>query len=396
MSTALSLQKGFFGEFGGQFVPDELRAALDYVAEAYGKLRSDPSFQEELAYYLSEYVGRPTPLYHAEHLSRKLGGAQVFLKREDLTHTGAHKINNVLGQALMAKRMGIKRVIAETGAGQHGVATATACALLDMECTVYMGAHDAKRQSLNVFRMELLGANVVAVQDGGKTLKEAVDAALRDFAQNYRTTFYVLGSAVGPYPYPDIVRDFQSVIGREARDQIMRKAGRLPDYLLACVGGGSNAIGLFAPFYADQEVQMIGCEPGGTGSELGQHAASITYGKPGIIHGFKCYTLMDEQGEVAPTRSIAAGLDYPGVGPEHSFYKASGRAKYVSVTDQEALDAFRILSKTEGIIPALESAHAVAHAMKLAPTLDKDKIIVVNLSGRGDKDADQVLQMLRP
>ncbi|MGI6149022.1 MAG: tryptophan synthase subunit beta [Firmicutes bacterium] len=396
MRTELAAaKKGYFGEFGGRYVPAELEAPLSHVAEAYEEVKNDPSFQEELDYYLKDYAGRPSPLYHAERLSRELGGAQIFLKREDLNHTGSHKINNVLGQALLAKRMGAKRVIAETGAGQHGVATATACALLDMECVVYMGAVDAARQSLNVFRMELLGAKVVRVTAGGQRLKEAVDAALDDFAQNYRTTFYVLGSAVGPYPYPDIVRDFQSVIGREARTQILEKVGRLPDYLVACVGGGSNAIGLFAPFYGDETVRMVGCEPGGTGSGLGQNAAAISYGVPAIIHGFRCYALLDGDGEVAPTSSIAAGLDYPGIGPEHSFYKATGRAEYVAVSDQEALDAFQVLTRTEGIIPALESAHAVAHAIKLAPQLSTDQIMIVNLSGRGDKDADQVLQLLK-
>lgn len=394
MSQALRLQRGFFGEFGGQYVPDELRRALDFVAEFYEQIKDDSEFQKELQYYLSEYVGRPSPLYHAERLSKELGGAQIFLKREDLNHTGSHKINNVLGQALMAKRMGVKRIIAETGAGQHGVATATACALLDMECVVYMGANDMLRQQLNVFRMELLGTKVVAVHDGGRTLKEAVDAALVDFSENYRSTYYVLGSAVGPYPYPDIVRDFQSVIGKEAREQIQAKIGRLPDYLIACVGGGSNSIGLFSPFYHDREVKMIGCEPGGTGSQVGQHAAPLSYGKPAVLHGFRCYTILDELGNPAETSSIAAGLDYPGVGPEHSFYQASGRAQYVTVNDEEALHAFQVLSKTEGIIPALESAHAVAHALKLAPALDKEQTIIVNLSGRGDKDAAQVFKIL--
>ncbi len=396
MSTELSMvQKGFFGEFGGQYVPPELEAPLNHVAEAYEALRGDPSFQAELEYYLREYSGRPTPLYHAERLSKKLGGGQIFLKREDLNHTGSHKINNVLGQALLAKRMGAKRVIAETGAGQHGVATATACALLDMECVVYMGAHDAARQRLNVFRMELLGAQVVPVTTGGQRLKEAVDAALEDFAQNYRTTFYAIGSAVGPYPYPDIVRDFQSVIGREARAQILEKTGKLPDYLIACVGGGSNAIGLFAPFYEDETVRMVGCEPGGTGAELGQNAAALTYGQPAIIHGFRGYALLGQDGDPAPTSSVAAGLDYPGAGPEHSFYRATGRAEYVPVSDAEALHAFQVLTRTEGIIPALESAHAVAYALKLAPQLNQDQVMIVNLSGRGDKDADQVLRLLK-
>ena len=378
----------------GQYVPDELKQALDFVADFYEQIKDDSGFQEELQYYLSEYVGGPSPLYYAERLSKELGGAQIFLKREDLNHTGSHKINNVLGQALMAKRMGVKRIIAETGAGQHGVATATACALLDMECVVYMGANDMLRQQLNVFRMELLGTKVVAVHDGGRTLKEAVDAALVDFSENYKSTYYVLGSAVGPYPYPDIVRDFQSVIGKEAREQIQAKIGRLPDYLIACVGGGSNAIGLFAPFYHDRGVKMIGCEPGGTGSHVGQHAAPLTYGKPAVLHGFRCYTILDELGNPAGTSSIAAGLDYPGVGPEHSFYQASGRAQYVTVNDEEALNAFQVLSKTEGIIPALESAHAVAHALKLAPALDKEQTIIVNLSGRGDKDAAQVFKTI--
>ncbi len=394
MSEALRLQRGFFGEFGGQYVPDELKTALDHVAEFYEKIKDDQGFREELEYYLAEYVGRPSPLYYAERLTKELGGAGIFLKREDLNHTGSHKINNVLGQALMAKRMGVKRIIAETGAGQHGVATATACALLDMECVVYMGANDMLRQQLNVFRMELLGAKVVSVNDGGRTLKEAVDAALADFSENYKSTYYALGSAVGPYPYPDIVRDFQSVIGKEAREQIQTKIGRLPDYLIACVGGGSNAIGLFAPFYNDRGVKMIGCEPGGTGSQTGQHAAPLSYGTPAVLHGFRCYTILDDLGNPAQTKSIAAGLDYPGVGPEHSFYQASGRAQYVTVNDEEALNAFQILSKTEGIIPALESAHAVGHALKLAPTLDTDQTIIVNLSGRGDKDAAQVFKIL--
>ena len=395
MSGALKLQKGFFGEFGGQYVPPELKAALDQVAYFYEQVREDPSFQEELNCYLQDYVGRPSPLYHAQRLSAELGGAQIYLKREDLNHTGAHKINNVLGQALMAKRMGIRRIIAETGAGQHGVATATACALLDLDCVVYMGAADMRRQELNVFRMGLLGARVEPVQEGSKTLKEAVDAALRDFAQNYASTYYLLGSAVGPHPYPEMVRDFQAVIGKEAKEQILRKTGRLPDYLLACVGGGSNAIGLFAPFYGERSVKFIGCEPGGTGSQLGEHAASVSYGSPGIIHGFRCYAILDEEGQPGATNSIAAGLDYPGVGPEHSYYHASGRAKYVAVSDTEALHAFQVLSKTEGIIPAFESAHAVAQALKLAPTLGEKEIIIVNISGRGDKDAAQAFQFLQ-
>lgn len=389
------IEPGFFGEFGGQFVPEALKNALNHLATAYQEAKNDPEFYKELQYYLRDYVGRPSPLYYAKRLSKELGGAQVYLKREDLNHTGAHKINNVMGQVLLAKRMGVKRIIAETGAGQHGVATATGCALFGLDCTIYMGEEDTKRQALNVFRMELLGAKVVSVKTGGKTLKEAVDAALSDLMDNYEDTFYMIGSAVGPYPYPDIVRDFQSIIGKEARAQSLEQFNRLPDYLIACVGGGSNAIGLFAPFYQDQDVKFIGVEPGGKGSQLGQNAASISYGAPGVMHGFKCFSLMDDTGEPAMTSSIAAGLDYPGVGPEHSFYHASKRAEYVAINDQEALDAFQVLSRTEGIIPALESSHAVAHALKLAPTLDKDKIVVIGVSGRGDKDAAQVFELLK-
>jgi len=387
--------RGFFGDFGGQFVPDALKEALDHLAEAYEQIKADPEFQEKLNYYFKHYVGRPSPLYHARRLSETLGGAQIYLKREDLNHTGAHKINNVMGQVLLAKRMGVKRIIAETGAGQHGVATATGCALFGIDCVVYMGEEDTKRQALNVFRMELLGAKVVPVKTGDRTLKEAVDAALEDYMENYRDTYYMLGSAVGPYPYPDIVRDFQSVIGEETKAQAVEQFGRYPDYLIACVGGGSNAIGLFAPFYHDREVKFIGVEPGGRGSRLGEHAAAITYGKPAVIHGFRCYSIVDETGEPATTSSIAAGLDYPGVGPEHSFYHASKRAEYVTVSDQEALEAFQLLSRTEGIIPALESSHAVAYAMKLAPNLPSDQVIVVNLSGRGDKDALQVYNLIK-
>lgn len=395
MSRAEMLVTCFYGEFGGQFVSPELKDALNHVAEFYDKIRTDEEFQAELRYYLREYVGRPSPLYFAQRLTEKLGGAAIYLKREDLNHTGSHKINNVLGQALMAKRMGIERIIAETGAGQHGVATATACALLDMECVVYMGSEDMARQALNVFRMELLGAKVVGVDRGGKTLKDAVDAALEDFAQNYTTTYYLLGSAVGPHPYPQMVRDFQSIIGEEVREQILAATGKLPDYLLACVGGGSNAIGLFAPFYNDTEVRMIGLEPGGKGTRVGEHAAAASLGVPAIIHGFRCYAILDENGEAGPTHSVAAGLDYPGIGPEHSFYHATGRAQYLPITDSEALDAFKILSRTEGIIPAFESAHAVAQAIKLAPSLSADQIIVVNISGRGDKDASQALTLLQ-
>lgn len=391
--TAKELNKGYFGEYGGSFVPEPLQAALDDLEEAFLTFKDDPDFINEFNYYMSQYVGRANPLYYAERLTNRLGGAKIYLKREDLNHTGAHKINNAIGQILLAKRMGSKRVIAETGAGQHGVATATACALFGMECVIYMGATDAKRQELNVFRMELLGAKVVRVEDGTKTLKDAVDAALADYMENYHNTFYLLGSAVGPHPYPTIVKHFQSVIGREARKQHFEAEKKLPDYVIACVGGGSNAIGLFAPFYEDLEVKIVGVEPAGKGISSGRHAAPLNAGEPGIIHGFKCYMLKDEQGEAASTHSIAAGLDYPGVGPEHSFYKDSGRATYELITDDEALQAFHILSETEGIIPALESSHAVAYAIKLAPQLSKEQTIIVNLSGRGDKDVQQVYEM---
>ena len=393
-SSTPTNKRGFFGEFGGQYVPDQLKAALDHLASYYESVRDSQDFRNELACYHRDYIGRPSPLYFAERLSRELGGAQIYLKREDLNHTGSHKINNVIGQALLAKQMGVGRVIAETGAGQHGVATATACALFGMKCVVYMGEEDTKRQALNVFRMELLGAEVVKVTRGSRTLKDAVDAALDDLMENYRDTYYMLGSAVGPYPYPDIVRDLQSVIGEEARIQILEKTGRLPDYLLACVGGGSNSIGLFAPFYDDRDVKFVGVEPGGTGSAVGQHAAPLSYGSPAVLQGFRCYTVVDGAGQPATTSSIAAGLDYPGVGPEHSFYKDNGRAEYVTVSDEQALEGFQLLSSTEGIIPALESAHAVFHAAELARTLPTDSILIVNISGRGDKDASQVFSRL--
>jgi tryptophan synthase beta chain len=389
----LQAENGYFGEFGGSFVPEQLTDALNHLEQAFEQYKNEPEFMEELQYYLKEYVGRPNPLYYAKQLSDKIGGAKIYLKREDLNHTGAHKINNVLGQILLAKRMGAKRIIAETGAGQHGVATATACAMFGIDCTIYMGGLDTERQALNVFRMELLGAKVVAVQDGGRTLKEAVDAALEDYAQNYENTFYLLGSALGPHPYPTIVRHFQSVIGYEAKKQHFEKENRLPDYVVACVGGGSNAIGLFAPFYYDKEVKMVGVEPGGKGIETGEHAAPLTAGEPGVIHGFKCYMMKDENGDIAEAHSIAAGLDYQGVGPEHSYYKDTGRAEYVAIKDDEALYAFHTLSRMEGIIPALESSHAVAYAMKLAATLAKDQTIIVNLSGRGDKDVEQVFNL---
>lgn len=387
------MKKGYFGEYGGSFVPPQLQNALDQLDDTFEKYKDDPAFNEELDYYLRQYVGRPNPLYYAEKLSKQLGGAKIYLKREDLNHTGAHKINNVLGQALLAKRMGVKRVIAETGAGQHGVATATACALFDMECVIYMGEEDTVRQSLNVFRMELLGAKVITVTAGTRTLKDAVDAALGDFATNYETTLYMLGSAVGPHPYPSLVKHFQSIISREARQQILEAEGKLPDAVMACVGGGSNAIGMFANFISDSNVRLIGVEPGGLGIDTGKHAAPLTAGAPGIVHGFRCYMMADEAGEPLATHSISAGLDYPGVGPEHSYLKDIGRAEYVSITDVESLEAFHRLSRAEGIIPALESAHAIAYAMKLAPTMNPDQIIIVNLSGRGDKDVEQIYVM---
>jgi tryptophan synthase beta chain len=387
MSMSTVEQKGYFGQFGGSFVPPELQEVLDYLEEQFYKYKDDPQFNEEFRYYLREYVGRENPLTFAENLTKKLGGAKIYLKREDLNHTGAHKINNVLGQILLAKRMGIKRVIAETGAGQHGVATATGCAMFGMECVIYMGAEDTKRQALNVFRMELLGAKVVAVEKGQARLKDAVDEALKDLVQNYKNTFYLLGSAVGPHPYPTMVKHFQSVISEESKRQILEKEGRLPDAVIACVGGGSNAIGAFAQYLDEPSVRLIGVEP--------EKAATLTHGVPGVIHGFKCLVLLDEEGNPQPTYSIAAGLDYPGIGPEHSYLKESNRAEYVTVTNEEVLDAFQLLSRTEGIIPALESAHAVAYAVKLAPRLSKEQTIIVNLSGRGDKDVEQVFQLTR-
>jgi len=387
-------RKEFFGDFGGTYVPEGLKVALEDLASNFYKYIDDEEFKEELKYYHKQYTGRPSPLYFAERLTKKIGGAKIYLKREDLNHTGAHKINNTLGQVLLAKRMGKKRIIAETGAGQHGVATATVCAMFGMDCIVYMGEVDTERQSLNVFRMKLLGAEVIPVESGTRTLKDAVDAALGDYIENYKDTFYLLGSAVGPHPYPLMVREFQSVIGLEAKEQILQQENRLPDYLVACVGGGSNAIGLFHPFYEDKDVKIVGVEPAGKGIDTNEHAASITKGNPGVIHGFKCYTLSDEKGEPLPVYSIAAGLDYPGVGPEHSFYKKSGRADYKYATDVEALEAFLELSKVEGIIPALESSHAVAEGCKLAKQLEKNQIIIINLSGRGDKDVNQVQEIL--
>ncbi|MED4979048.1 tryptophan synthase subunit beta [Geobacillus stearothermophilus] len=380
-------RRGYFGEFGGNFVPPELQEVLDYLEEQFLKYKDDPEFNEEFRTYLREYVGRESPLTFAARLTERLGGAKIYLKREDLNHTGSHKINNVIGQILLAKRMGAKRVIAETGAGQHGVATATACAMFGIDCTIYMGEEDTKRQALNVFRMELLGAKVVSVSKGQGRLKDAVDEALNDLVQNYKTTFYLLGSAVGPHPYPSMVKHFQSVISEESKRQIVEKEGRLPDAVVACVGGGSNAIGAFAHYLDEPSVRLIGVEP--------EKAATLTKGVPAVLHGFKCLVLLDENGNPQPTYSIAAGLDYPGIGPEHSYLKVSGRAEYYTVTNEEVLEAFQLLSKTEGIIPALESAHAVAYAIKLAPTLSKDQIIIVNLSGRGDKDVEQVFSMLQ-
>jgi len=386
--------KGYFGQFGGAFVPEQLQKVLKAVEEGFYKCIVDEEFLKELAYYQKQYIGRENPLYYAEKLSEKIGGAKIYLKREDLNHTGAHKINNAIGQALLAKKMGKKRIIAETGAGQHGVATATVCALFGMDCTIYMGEVDIKRQALNVFRMELLGAKVVPVTTGTATLKDAVDEALNDFVENASDTYYLLGSAVGPHPYPTMVREFQSIIGIEARRQILEAEGRLPDYLVACVGGGSNAIGLFHPFFDDVDVKMIGVEPAGKGLDTNDHAASMTKGTIGIIHGFKCYNIQDENGDPLPVYSVAAGLDYPGVGPEHCNYKETGRAEYVSVTDKEAIAALVELSRVEGIIPAIESAHAIAYGIKLAASLTKDKVIIINLSGRGDKDVEQVKEML--
>jgi tryptophan synthase beta chain len=386
--------RGHFGRFGGRFVPETLMAPLIELEQAYAAARRDRKFRTRLNELLTDYAGRPTPLYLAARLSEHCGGARIWLKREDLCHTGAHKVNNVLGQALLAARMGKKRVIAETGAGQHGVASATACALLGLDCEVYMGAEDIERQALNVFRMKLLGAKVIPVESGSKTLKDAVNEALRDWVTNVRTTYYLLGSALGPHPYPMMVRDFHTVIGKEARRQALRAFGRLPDALVACVGGGSNAIGLFHPFIADTRVRIVGVEPGGHGVATGRHGATMTAGHPGVLHGAMSYLLQSDDGQIAVAHSISAGLDYPGVGPEHSYYREAGRFEFVSITDEEALEGFQALTKLEGIMPALESAHAVAHAMRLAKTLPRSKTIVVGLSGRGDKDVHVVAKAL--
>lgn len=385
---------GHFGIFGGRYVPETLMSALEDLTLEYDRAKHDPAFHEELQYYLTEYVGRPTPLYSAARLTEALGGAKIYLKREDLNHTGAHKINNTIGQILLTKRMGKPRVIAETGAGQHGVATATVAALFGLDCDVYMGTEDMERQALNVFRMRLMGGRVIGVESGSKTLKDALNEALRDWATNVRHTHYIIGSVAGPHPFPMLVRDFQSVIGQEARAQILEKEGRLPDALIACVGGGSNAIGLFHPFLDDEDVRLIGVEGAGFGLNTYQHAATLGKGAPGVLHGSMSYLLQDEHGQVQVAHSISAGLDYPGVGPEHSFLKETGRAAYTSATDDEALEAFQVLSRTEGIIPALESAHAVAYAMKLVPTMRKDQIIIIGLSGRGDKDVQSVARYL--
>lgn len=388
------MTKGRYGIHGGQYIPETLMHAVIELEKAYEYYKNDPQFNKELQELFHEYANRPSLLYYAEKMTKDLGGAKIYLKREDLNHTGSHKINNVLGQVLLAKKMGKKRVLAETGAGQHGVATATAAALMDMECTVYMGREDTERQALNVFRMELLGAKVVAVESGTKTLKDAVNEALRQWTANVNDTYYVLGSVMGPHPYPEMVRDFQSVIGKEVKAQMLEKEGRLPDVVMACVGGGSNAMGLFYDFIPDKEVQLIGVEAAGRGVNTAQTAATIARGSLGIFHGMKSYFLQDEYGQIAPVYSISAGLDYPGIGPEHAALYDSGRAQYISATDDEAVAAFSYLSRTEGIIPAIESAHAIAYAQKLAPTLPKDKIIVVNVSGRGDKDVAAIARYM--
>jgi tryptophan synthase beta chain len=383
-------ERGHFGPYGGIFVGETLMPALEQLTRKYAELKQDPAFWAEFDYDLAHYVGRPSPLYFAQRMTRELGGAQIFLKREDLNHTGAHKVNNTIGQALLAKAMGKTRIIAETGAGQHGVATATVAARLGLECHVYMGVDDIARQTANVFRMKILGANVVGVTSGSRTLKDAMNEALRDWATNVDNTYYIIGTVAGPHPYPMLVRDFQSIIGREVKEQSMKQTGRLPDSLIACVGGGSNAIGLFYPFIGDEGVRMIGVEAGGLGIETGKHAAPLTAGRPGVLHGNRTYLMNDEDGQIIETHSVSAGLDYPGVGPEHSWLKDLKRAEYTAVTDTDALAAFRYLTRAEGIIPALESSHAIAQAMMLAPKLPKDHIMVVNLSGRGDKDLHTV------
>lgn len=384
---------GHFGEFGGRFVSETLMPSLLQLEEQYNTLKHDPEFQKEFYRDLADYVGRPSPLYFAERLTDRVGGAKIYLKREDLNHTGAHKVNNTIGQALLAKHLGKPRIIAETGAGQHGVATATVAARLGLECTVFMGAEDVQRQAQNVYRMKLLGATVVPVESGTRTLKDAMNEAMRDWVTNVDNTFYIIGTVAGPHPYPMLVRDFQTVIGKEAKQQCMDKEGRLPDALVACVGGGSNAIGLFYPFIGDEAVKMYGVEAAGHGLDSGEHAAPLCAGEPGVLHGNRTYLMSDDNGQISSTHSVSAGLDYPGVGPEHSWLKDEGRAEYVAITDEEALNAFRTLTRVEGIIPALESSHAIAYAMKLAKRMDKDKVIIVNLSGRGDKDMHTIAEI---
>lgn len=387
-------EAGHFGIYGGRYVAETLMPLILQVDAAYTKAKADPEFQRELDYLLTHYVGRPSPLYFASRLTEKCGGAKIYFKRDELNHTGAHKINNCIGQGLLAKRLGKKRIIAETGAGQHGVATATVCALFGLQCVIYMGAKDIERQAPNVFRMKLLGAEVVPVQSGSRTLKDAMNEALRDWVTNVENTFYLIGTAAGPHPYPAMVRDFQSVIGNEVREQMMEAEGRLPDSLVASIGGGSNAIGLFYPFISEPSVGMIGVEAAGHGLDSGQHAASISRGKPGVLHGSRTYLLQDDDGQILDAHSISAGLDYPGIGPEHAFLHDTGRVEYVSITDDEALNAFQVVSKLEGIIPALEPSHALAHVMKLAPTLPKEHLLVVNMCGRGDKDIFTVANAL--
>jgi len=387
-------EKGYFGVFGGKYLPETLMPALEELEQQYLKIKNDGDFKRQLLYYLTEYAGRPTPLYFASRLTDVVGGAKIYLKREDLLHTGAHKINNTLGQVLLTKKIGKKRIIAETGAGQHGVSTATAASLFGLECTIYMGEEDAERQALNVFRMKLLGAEVKIVKAGSRTLKDAVNEALRDWVTNVKTTHYIIGSALGPHPFPMIVRDFQSVIGEEVKQQILEIEGKLPDVIVACVGGGSNAIGIFYPFIEDTQVRLVGVEAGGYGIETGMHAASINGGTIGVLHGMKSYFIQDEWGQIESTHSISAGLDYPGVGPEHAFLKEIKRAEYITATDEEALEGFLLLSRTEGIIPALESSHAIIKAVEIAKSLDKSKSVVINLSGRGDKDVQSVKNLL--
>jgi len=394
MGYNLPDKRGYFGDFGGKFLPETLMYALEELEREYLKIKNDGDFQRELVYYLREFAGRPTILYYARRLTEAVGGAKIYLKREDLLHTGAHKINNTLGQVLLTRKLGKKRIIAETGAGQHGVSTATAASLFGLECVIYMGEEDAERQALNVFRMKLLGAEVRIVKSGSRTLKDAVNEALRDWVSNVRTTHYVIGSALGPHPFPMIVRDFQSVIGNETKEQILEIEGKLPDVIVACVGGGSNAIGIFYPFIEDDNVELVGVEAGGYGLETGKHSASINGGSIGVLHGMKSYFLQNEWGQIEQTHSISAGLDYPGVGPEHSYLAKTGRAKYITATDEEALEGFLLLSRTEGIIPALESSHAIIKGVEIAKNLDKDKVVVINLSGRGDKDVQQVKNFL--